>query len=98
MSSLSEYPVDFIDDMPLSKNPIRVGRISAKMSKSKTTEAPSVYSKTKGEHRKDIVIAILVAGIITFIGGMTFQSKQQAQIEAARNIVAPTAQAAPVKK
>lgn len=92
MSLLSETQIDFIDDQPLRINPVRVGRISAKMSKQKTTETPAVYSKSQGEHRKDIVIAILVSGIITFVGGMVFQSKQQQAIETAvkgAQIVAP---------
>jgi len=98
MSSLAEYPIEYIDDMPLI-NPKRVGR-TFKMSKQSTvTEAPAkVYNKTKGEHTKDIVIAILVAGIIAFIGGMTFQSKQQSAIDTAVKSVTPTAQATEVKK
>lgn len=100
MSSLSDYPVEYIDDMPLI-NPKRVGRTFNKMSKStkaaEATPAPA-YNKSKGEHRKDIVIAVLVAGIIAFIGGMTFQGKQQSAIETAVKAVTPTAEAAPVKK
>lgn len=86
--------MDFIET-PI--NPIRVGRSFKKMTKESTpVEAPKVkakYAKTKGEHFKDIVIAILVAGIIAFIGGMTFQSKQQSAIETAVKSVQPVAQA-----
>lgn len=69
--------------------PYRVGRISTKMSQPKTTQPEPVkapkakYSKTKGEHFKDIVIAILVTAIIAFVGGMVFQGKQQDAINTA---------------
>lgn len=100
MSSLSDYPLEFIDDMPFHK-PVRVGRTFKKMSKEPTTVAPvkAKYAKTKGEHRKDLVIAILVAGIIAFVGGITFQSKQQDAINTAvkgASVSAPVD--APVKK
>jgi hypothetical protein len=87
-------------------NPHRVGKAYLKMSQTKSTVAtPEVkapkakYNKTRGEHFKDIVIAMLITGIIAFIGGMTFQTKQQHAIEAAVQAIAPTAHAeAPVKK
>jgi len=55
------------------------------MSKESTTPAPvkAKYAKTKGEHRKDLVIAVLVSGIIAFIGGVTFQNSQQDAINTA---------------
>lgn len=98
MSTLDAYALEY-EDRPFQK-PERVGRISTKMSKSNqpTSEAP-VYNKTKGEHRKDLVIAILVSGIITFIGGMTFQGNQQQAIETAvkgAQVAAPVE--TPVKK
>ena len=69
-------------------NPYRVGRTFTKMS-NKPTAQPEVkapkakYAKTRGEHFKDLVIAVLVAGIIAFIGGMTFQGRQQDAINTA---------------
>lgn len=100
MSSLDSYQMQF-EDMP--RRPARVGRTLTKMSK--TTNTPEArqpkakYAKTRGEHTKDLVIAVLVAGIIAFIGGMTFQSKQQGAIDTAVKAVQPTAAAqAPVKK
>lgn len=68
-------------------NPIRVGRILHQMSNNQPTpevKAPKAkYSKTRGEHIKDVIIAVLIAGIIAFIGGVTFQSKQQDAINTA---------------
>lgn len=65
--------------------PERVGRVKS-MTKSTSTEAPKAskkYAKTRGEHYKDIVIAILVASVIAFIGGMHFSNRQHAQVEQA---------------
>ena len=68
-------------------NPIRVGRTLHQMSNNQPTpevKAPKAkYSKTRGEHIKDVIIAVLIAGIIAFIGGVTFQSKQQDAINTA---------------
>lgn len=103
MSSLSDYPLEFIDDMPLI-NPKRVERTLNKMSKQTTTrpeatKAPKAkYSKTRGEHIKDIVIAMLVTGIIAFVGGMVFQGKQQQAIETAVKGASTQTVEAPAKK
>lgn len=76
------------DIKPMSKNTKAVEATEAK-----------TYNKTKGEHFKDIVIAILVTSIIAFVGGMTFQGKQQGAIDTAVKAVTPSVQAqAEVKK
>ena len=83
--------MDFIET-PIK--PARVGR--AKMPKSTNNEAPKAskkYAKTRGEHYKDIVIAILVTGIIAFIGGAMFANSNQAKIDAAVSAVQPVANA-----
>lgn len=54
------------------------------------------YAKTRGEHYKDIVIAILVAGIIAFISGMHFSNQQNNHT--AEAVKTATAQATAVKK
>lgn len=57
------------------------------------------YAKTRGEHYKDIVIAILVASIIAFIGGMHFSNQQNGKIANAVKAVTPTVSAqAPASK
>lgn len=64
--------------------PVRVERTFNKMSKAPTTnEAPKAsrkYSKTRGEHFKDMVIVALVAAIIAFVGGMHFQNNHDTQV------------------
>ncbi|HYG84617.1 MAG TPA: hypothetical protein VD907_07125 [Verrucomicrobiae bacterium] len=73
------------------------------MSNNKTNQAePSKpakkYAKTKGEHFKDIVIAVLVASIVAFVAGMYFANQHQADIDKAVSAVAPKAEAAPTVK
>lgn len=70
------------------------------MSKNSTTEAPKAskkYSKSRGEHAKDIMIAVLVTAVIAFIGGLVFANKQNARVEqavkSAQAVVTPTAHA-----
>lgn len=91
------YGTDYLDIPEL--NPKRVGRISTKMSKTTTTQEPvkaskAKYSKTRGEHVKDLLIAMLVTGIIAFIGGMHFSNQQNTAINSAvKSAVAPSASA-----
>ena len=81
MSSLESYKL-FYEDLPI-KNPKRVGR-TVKMSKTtNTAEKPKKYNKTRGEHVKDLVIAVLVASIIAFIAGVQFADNQSNKVEAA---------------
>ncbi len=40
--------------------------------------------KSKWETTKTIIIAVLITGIVTFIGGMKYQESLQAQVESAR--------------
>lgn len=93
---------------PYAATPIKplrtVGRVK-QMTKTTQTAEPKTakkYAKTKGEHAKDIVIAILVTSIIAFIGGMVFANKQQAEVKnavsAAQQTIAPVAEAAPTSK
>lgn len=47
------------------------------------TEAPKAsrkYNKTRGEHAKDVVIAVLITAVIAFVGGMHFSNKQHAEV------------------
>jgi hypothetical protein len=77
------YGTPYIDEPKLYRKKA-VGRVK-KMTDKKTNQAePSKpakkYAKTRGEHYKDIVIAVLVAGIIAFIGGMHFSNEQHATV------------------
>lgn len=98
MSSLADYKLYYEDINPTT----RKGGKDSKMSKNtKQVEAPAkTYNKTRGEHIKDIVIAILITGIIGFVVGMQFTEKQNAKVSEAVNAVTATqtAEAATVKK
>lgn len=63
----------------------RKGGKGSKMSKNSTTnEAPRAskrYAKTRGEHIKDIMIAMLITSVVAFIGGMVFANKQNAEVK-----------------
>lgn len=81
--------------------PERVGRVTKMTKSTQTSEAPKAtrkYAKTRGEHYKDIVIAVLVAGIIAFVAGMHFANQHSAEISKAVSAVQPSASAASAKK
>lgn len=79
--------MDFIET-PIKQPVIRVGR-DKKMSNKSTTqaEAPSKatkrYTKTRGEHVKDILIAVLIVGVVAFIGGVHYADSKNAQMQSA---------------
>lgn len=79
------------------KLPKRVGRVN-KMTKSTTsTEAPKAskkYSKSRGEHAKDILIAVLVTSIVAFGLGVKVQAERNAEVtKAISRAITPTAEA-----
>lgn len=92
MSSLAEHKLYYED---LTQKPARVGR--TEMSNTIKAEAPKASKKrvaTRGEHAKDIVIAILVTAVIGFIAGMHFSNQQHTQLQnAVKAASAPVAQA-----
>lgn len=80
-----------------------VGRTKMAKSNNQEQSAPrKKYAKTRGEHFKDLVIAVLVASIIAFIGGMQFANGQNDRVNTAvdQAETAMTAEAVeqPVKK
>ncbi len=92
------YGTDYLD-IPTLK-PVRVGRVKS-MTKTATTkmEVPAKsYSKTRGEHFKDIIIAILVVGVIAFIAGVHYSDNKNAQMTGAIKSAQATAVATPAKK
>lgn len=42
------------------------------------------YQKSRGEHFKDVVIAILITAIIAFVAGANYASKQQSKVDQVR--------------
>lgn len=84
MSSLSDHKLHY-EDLP-PKTPKAVGKVK-KMAKNTNTPEQATskkkYAKTRGEHFKDVVIAVLVASIVAFIGGMQFANRQNAEVNSA---------------
>lgn len=92
MSSLDSYTLQYEDLTQIT----RKGGKDMKMSnntKPEVVKTSKKYAKTRGEHYKDIVIAILVTSIFAFVGGMQFAKANQAKIDAAVKAVQPVAQA-----
>lgn len=93
------YGTPYIDNPQLLKT--RKGGKGNKMPNNKPTTSAEVskaprakYAKTRGEHYKDIVIAMLVTGIIAFVGGMHFSNLQHSQTaNAVKAALAPSASA-----
>ena len=84
MSALEDYPLSY-EDVPFRLTRFKPGGKDSKMSKSnKTNEAPAkVYSKTRGEHFKDMVIVALVVGIIAFGLGFKFNADRNTEMQSA---------------
>lgn len=79
------------------------GRKETEMSNQVQTTGPKPdkkkYNKTRGEHFKDIVIAVLITAVIAFVSGASYANKQNAEIDAAVDAVEKTVNTqAPVKK
>lgn len=92
------YGTAYIDIPQQIKTAKSGGKDIKQMSKSTNTpealkQPKAKYSKTRGEHFKDIVIAVLITAIVAFIGGVVFQSKQQNAINTAVKAVTPSASA-----
>ncbi len=70
-----------------------------KMSEQKTAvpKKPK-YSKTRGEHLKDLLIAILISGIVAFVIGIRYANAQNATVQKAVEAVETVEPATPVKK
>jgi len=88
------------EDLPAKNNKI-ITRKDSKMSKKKeempTAKFKKSYSKSRAEHYKDVIIAVLVTGIIAFIAGVQFNNGQNKAITAAVNAITPTASATELK-
>lgn len=81
--------------------PVKSGGKGKSMpNKTNISEAPKAsrkYQKSRGEHAKDILIAVLITAVVAFVAGMHFANKQNAAIKSAvaeaQHAVVPTAEA-----
>ena len=71
-------------ELPTKKKNRKSGGKGQEMPKLTSTEPKSSkkYAKTRGEHYKDIVIAILVTAILAFMVGMRFADQQHKELSA----------------
>lgn len=91
MIDLKGFKSGFEDYPEQSKNPFKQGGKAEKMATKETATTSKKYNKTQGEHAKDIVIAVLITGVIAFVGGLVFANKQQARVDHAVSAVTQTA-------
>jgi hypothetical protein len=99
MGATDGYTLHY-EDMPLYKikAPKKGSKGVIKMAKEvKTAKTRRVYEKTRAEHYKDIVIAVLITGIIAFIAGMQHQANHQDAIQRAAQAVTPSVHAEELK-
>lgn len=92
---------NFGDGLAYEETPpnTRKGGKGAKMPNTNKTEAVKAskkYAKTRGEHYKDIVIAVLVTAVVAFIAGAHYANNQHAATDQA--VKAATVQTEAVKK
>lgn len=60
------------------------GKVNKMTKQTKVTEkATRSYNKTRGEHLKDIIIAILIVGVVAFIAGVHYSDTKNAQMQSA---------------
>lgn len=71
MSALNDYKLQY-EELPKSRI-IKKGKVTSmnksQQAKQKPRKAVTSYNKSQTEHRKDIIIAILITAILSFIAG-----------------------------
>lgn len=95
MTNLSNFKLEFEDVPPNT----RKGRKDHQMSKATAPaeyKSAKRYTKTRGEHYKDIVIAVLVTAVAAFIVGAHYANAQHAATD--RAVQAATVQTDATKK
>lgn len=84
-STLDGFKLEYEDMAPRKLNTRKGGKdqnIMANKPEVKTENSNrKKYAKTRGEHTKDLIIAILIAGVVAFIGGIQFANRQHAQVD-----------------
>lgn len=97
-STLADYRLEF-EDLPLKIPQMSGGKDSKMSNKTTNVEAPKAsrkYAKTRGEHFKDILIAVLVTSVVAFVAGSVYANGQHKAT--AQAVQQATAQAETVKK
>lgn len=74
--SLDTFNLNY-EELPTKKRGLKMGKITNN-SEVKQAKIRRVYEKSRGEHFKDIVIAVLITGVITFVLGVRYANNQAA--------------------
>lgn len=84
-SALDKHKLEY-EELPFSininKHTRKGGKDIKKMSKEESTKKAKRYSKSQGEHIKDLVIAVLVASIVAFALGIRFEANRNDEMQA----------------
>lgn len=87
VSALDKLALNF-EELPEQKRKIiKIGGL--KMPKTtnnqevKQAKIRRVYEKTRGEHIKDVIIAVLITGVIVFVLGVRYANNQNVQLTSA---------------
>jgi len=84
------YGTEYIDIPELNKITPRVGKTKQMAKTTNEAQKPAKrYAKTRTEHYKDILIAVLVTGIVAFIAGSRLTANNNQKIVDAVNSVIP---------
>lgn len=101
MSALDSHKLYYEDLKPrklITRKGGKDSKMSSKSTKVNEVKAPREYNKTRGEHFKDIVIAVLIVGVIAFIAGVQYAGSQNAKLTSAVKAAQVTAQTQTAKK
>lgn len=90
--SLDTFNLSY-EELPTKKRILKMDKLTNN-SEVKQAKTRRVYEKTRGEHTKDIIIAVLITAVIAFCVGVKYQNNIQADMQKA--VAAATVQ--PTKK
>jgi len=99
MSKLENTKIPLDERKNYSKTKTTKKKEAIKMPNEPLAPRAKKYQKTRGEHFKDVVIAILITAIVAFVAGASYTNKQQAELDKVRAEAQSSVQAeAPAKK
>lgn len=81
MSALDKLTLNF-EELPKQKRKLTKigGHKMPKNTEVKQAKTRKVYEKTRGEHIKDVIIAVLITGVVAFVLGVRYANNQNAQL------------------
>ena len=99
MSKLEETKIPLDERKNYSKIKTTKRKDSKMSNEPIAVKSAKKYQKARGEHYKDIVIAVLITAVVAFVAGASYANRQQAEVDRAVTEAQSAVQAqAPVKK